>query len=106
MTRSHSGPLCLGAALAMFLAGPAATLAAAPLPVEGPVLVVGPLGADRDAMIRQAGGRPLGAIDALLGELAMVVTGDVATFAGALRAAGAWAVLDGRAILALCGAGT
>lgn len=81
--------------------GPLVMLAAPPVAGDGPLLVVSGWGAGAERRIGAAGGRVVGPLRAPLGVLA---TSDNPAFADNLRAAGAWAVLDGRRIAALCGA--
>lgn len=81
------------------LAGPVLLLARPPGHTGAPVLVVGPP-AKMAAYIEVAGGAPLGPEVALFGLLAR---SDAPDFVTALRGLGAWAVLDGSAVAALCG---
>jgi hypothetical protein len=82
------------------LGGPAVALIARAPEEGGPVLVVA---ANPDASIRGAGGRPFGPGRAPLGSLA---TSNDPEFAQRLRESGAWLVLDGRILSAICGAGS
>ena len=96
MTKLALAMLCL----ATLLAGPVLALAGAPPRPGAPVLVVAPPWAGLDAMIRDAGGRPLGPVAPSLARLAQFPdTG----FAPALRAAGAWAVADAGRLSDICG---
>lgn len=81
--------------------GSLVALASAP-PVPGaPVLVIGGGGpSGRAALVRGSGGALIGLRDAPLATLAL---SPAPGFARALRANGAWAVLDGRRFSALCG---
>lgn len=82
------------------LSGPVLALAgAAP---SGPlVVVVSAPGAEaRDAMIRRAGGSPVGPVRTPFAGLAM---SEAPGFAERLREAGAWIVLDGQRIAQICG---
>jgi hypothetical protein len=96
MTRIASFALvCLSLVLPQ-LAG----LAAAPPGSEGPVLVLHAPWADGTGIVRAAGGRPIGPADGPLATLASAPDPDA--FRERLRAAGAWSVLDARAIAAFC----
>lgn len=79
------------------LAGPVlAAMGGAPRAGD-PVVVVGP---DPEAIVARAGGMALGPSRAPLGILAVAPDRG---YADRLDAAGAWLVLDGRALAALCG---
>lgn len=82
-------------------APPVLGLAATPPVGEAPRLVLFAPWADGAALVRQAGGRPIGPLEAPMGVLA--VAEDTAAFDRRVRAAGAWTVIDGRAIARLCG---
>ncbi|MFC7704530.1 hypothetical protein ACFQXB_10015 [Plastorhodobacter daqingensis] len=70
-------------------------------PAAGPVLVIAPpWGVGPEAVVLLAGGRVLG-----MGSAPFAALAD-APSAGALRAAGAWAVLDPKTLSFLCGAPT
>ncbi|MBY6005760.1 hypothetical protein KUV62_17700 [Salipiger bermudensis] len=88
----------------LLLAGVGATLAAAlgSAPGDGaPVLVIAPPWSEgAGAMIAQAGGRAIGPDAASFGALAVF---DGAAPVAQLRAFGAWAVRDARAMASLCG---
>ncbi|WP_276717823.1 hypothetical protein [Pseudooceanicola nitratireducens] len=99
--------LAWGMAAGLVLAGPLLPLLAAP-PVrgvgDGPVLVLTPPWGDALQVVADAGGRPVGPGQSWLGLLATPETADLtADFPAALRASGAWAVLNGRVVAALCG---
>ncbi len=83
-------------ALAVF-GGPAATVAARPAAAGFPVLVIA---ADPEAVVARAGGTPVAPISAPLGTLAAAGDPD---FIQRLRDGGAWLVLDGRVLAAICG---
>lgn len=92
--------LCAALAVAL-LASLALPLAGHP-PVPGaPVLVIAPLwSGGAEALVRQAGGQPLGPVTAPFAVLA--------GFPGRipmerLRRLGAWAVSDGRVLASICG---
>lgn len=84
--------------LADLALGPAMRLTA-PAPARGPWLVVVPPWEDAPALLASAGARPVGATVA---PFALMVDGPKGTLS-ALRASGAWAVLDARRLAALCG---
>lgn len=79
------------------LAGPAALFAAPPASSGRPVLVIAP---NPEAVVSGAGGRPVALGRAPLGTLAASAAPD---FVSRLRKNGAWFVLDGRALAAICG---
>lgn len=83
------------------LIGPAIVFASAPVSEGGPLLVISGWGARAEAVVAAADGWIYGPVRAPLGVLAF---SDNPAFADQLRAAGAWAVLDGSRIAALCGA--
>lgn len=83
------------------LAGPAIVVASAPVRPDGPLLVISGWGDRAERIVDTAGGQVYGPVRASLGILA---TSSNPAFADNLRAAGAWAVLDGSRIAALCGA--
>lgn len=86
--------------LALFvLTGPILALLAAPVG-DGPVLVIAPGAAQRDAIVHHAGGHVIGPLRGVLGTLAISESSD---FPQQLRANGAWFVGDGRKVAALCG---
>jgi hypothetical protein len=80
---------------------PVLALASAPGPAEGPRLVLHAPWADGVALVRRAGGDPVGPFHAPMGVLAFA--SDNAAFDRRLREAGAWAVVNGTSIAALCG---
>ena len=86
--------------LGLALAGPILPLLTLPSKVGGIVLVVSPPWADPLAVIRNASGRPIGPERTVLGYFA---TSETPGFTDRLRAAGAWAILDGDAVASLCG---
>ena len=86
--------------LVALAAGPVIVLASAPPRGDAPFLVVSGWGSEAEARVLEAGGRIVGPMRAPLGVFA---TSDDPGFARALRAAGAWAVIDGGRIAALCG---
>ena len=91
----------LGTAVAATLAaGPVLAALAAPPPADGPLLAVVAPWRDAAEVARAAGAAPVG----LAAPMALLVTGEGADLPARLRAAGAWAVLDGAALAALCGA--
>lgn len=69
----------------------------------GPVLVVSPWGEATQANISQAGGRLIGPQSAPLGAFA---TSDDPDFPQRLKASGAWAVINGARLAAICGVET
>ncbi|MGH1368326.1 MAG: hypothetical protein ACRBCL_06885 [Maritimibacter sp.] len=73
-----------------------------PLPA-GPVLVVSPWGAKAKSNIEMAGGRIIGPETAPFGIFA---ASDDPQFSTRLRASGAWAVLNGARLAAICGVKT
>ncbi|MFY0635953.1 MAG: hypothetical protein JXQ91_19240 [Vannielia sp.] len=85
--------------MASLLTAPAAVLLGTP-PGEGPVLVIVPPWSDAPAVLAASGGRPLGPVRAPFAVLAAFPSPESATQA---RAHGAWAVLGGAALAALCG---
>ena len=86
--------------LGLALAGPVLPLLSLPTGKGALVLVVTPPWTHPIAVIEAAGGRPVGPDRSVLGYFA---TSDGPDFAVRLRAAGAWAVLDGNAVSSLCG---
>lgn len=81
---------------------PVLALIGAPPPTgDGPRLVLFPPWTDGWAVVRAAGGAPVGPQSAPLGILAYAA--DNVGFDQRLQDAGAWAVIDGRAIARLCG---
>jgi hypothetical protein len=97
--------LILAASLAAAIgAGPALALAMSRADGGGVLLVVSaPDAGAREALIRRAGGRPVGPAQA---RLAGFATSERAGFADRLRAAGAWLVLDAGRLASLCGGET
>lgn len=87
-------------ATGLALSGPVLPLFTLPPPTDGIVLVVAPPWHDAAAIIDTAGGRLVGPATTWLGAFA---TSDAADFAERLRAAGAWASLNGTALAELCG---
>lgn len=90
-----------GLLLSSLFIPPALAIIAAPLPADGPRLVIYPPWEDGPALIQRAGGDPVGPYTAPMGLLAFAPDG--AEFDRRLRAAGAWAVIDGRPIAQACG---
>lgn len=86
--------------LGLALSGPFLPLFALPGGTGGMLLVVTPPWTNSLTVIQDAGGRPIGPERSLLGRLA---TSDTQDFADRLRSAGAWMILDGQAVSALCG---
>lgn len=84
--------------LVLIAGGPALAVASAPTAPGAPVLVVA---GDAERIVRHAGGRTLGPSAAAFGTLASSPDGD---FLRRLHDGGAWLVLDGRIIAAICGA--
>ncbi|TMV83711.1 hypothetical protein FGG78_22415 [Thioclava sp. BHET1] len=85
----------------VLLAGPATVLANARLPDGAPLsLVILPPWMDAEHVLRQAETRPVGPMRAPIGLFAM---GSGPDLSARLYRAGAWAVLDGRRLAALCG---
>jgi hypothetical protein len=68
---------------------------------DGPRLVLFPPWHDGAALVSQAGGSPVGPLEAPMGLLAFAA--DTAAFDRRVRKAGAWAILDGTALARLCG---
>jgi len=100
----------LGALFACCLLLPLGGLAALPGPQDqgaqsGAVIVVTLPGRSPVDVIAQAGGRLVGLQRAPLAALAAPEVGGTDAFAERLHGAGALMVLDGRALLALCGGG-
>ena len=85
------------------LAGPVLAVTAAPHRPGGPVVVIIAPWQDGPAIVRAAGGRPVGPTVAHLGLLA---TSETLDFPRALRRAGAIAVAEGETIANLCGVQT
>jgi len=87
------------------LVGPALALATAtaPAPEAGGVLLVVAPAAQARALVARAGGAEVAPVSA---PFAILATSGDADFAARLRRAGAWLVLDGRAIARLCGVPT
>lgn len=97
--------LSLSAMVALLLcAVPVVAIQALPRPVDGPVLVLGAPGS-LDGILARAGGHRVGPRAAPLAVLATDNGGDPARYAARLKRAGAWAVVDGRALSLLCGVG-
>ena len=88
--------LIIGGAL---LSGPLLALAQASRVDHGLVLVIGGPGPGAIAAIVAAGGRSIGPAPA---PFAVLAYSDQPGFARALQAAGAWLVVDARALAALC----
>lgn len=100
MERRHRFVLALFIALSA-LAGPLLAVAGTAPSAGGVVLVVGPAGsAARDAIVRLAGGTPVGPAQA---PLAGFATSDASGFVDRLHDAGAWLVLDGDRLARICG---
>lgn len=88
-------PLVFG--FALVLSGPISVIAMAPLPNgDGPILVIGP---DAEALVRKAGGKIVTPVPAPFATLA--TGGD--DFVDRALIGGAWRVLDGQWIAAICG---
>ncbi|WP_375174156.1 hypothetical protein [Pseudooceanicola sp.] len=85
---------------ALVLAGPVLPLVSARGSAGDLLLVVVPPWRDAQDVIAAAGGRPVGPVRGILGHLAMSGGAD---FHARLGSAGAWLVLDGAAVSALCG---
>lgn len=83
------------------IASPLIVVLSAKAPDSAPVLVIAPWGAATETQIVLAGGQLVGPLRAPLAALAR---SDNPDFGAALRLAGAWAVIDGGRIAALCGA--
>lgn len=81
-------------------ATPLALLSAAPPRAGAPVLVIAAPWRDAGAIIAAAGGAVLGPQTA---PLATIATSDRPDFAARLRRSGAFAVLDGTRLAAICG---
>lgn len=83
------------------LAGPVLALMSSP-PVSGqPVLVItAPWGSTAEELIALAGGVPVGPVSA---PIAIMATSDEVAFVMRLKQAGAWLVLDGQRLAAICG---
>ncbi|MGJ8623216.1 MAG: hypothetical protein ACSHW1_10580 [Yoonia sp.] len=88
--------LCLG-----LVAPPALAFMAAPASAQGPRLVIFAPWVDGVALVLRAGGDPVGPAAAPMGILAYAP--DRPDFDDRLRAAGAWAVLEGMALARICG---
>ena len=67
------------------------------------LVVVPPWGADAVRLVHDSGGHPVGPASA---PFALLARFDQAPPRAALRARGAWAVRDGRALAAICGVST
>ena len=94
-------PVLVFAFLAVVLSGPLFALAGArPDPTSVLLVVVSPAGPGAVDVIRAAGGVPIGPNRAPLASLAAPAAPD---FALRLRDAGAWLVLDGQRLAAICG---
>ena len=94
-------PVLLFAFWAVVLSGPLLALASArPGPASLLLVVVPPAGPDAVAVIRAAGGVPVGPRQA---PLAAFAAAPAPHFAERLRSQGAWMVLDGDRLAALCG---
>lgn len=91
----------MGLVVSTLCVPPVLAVVAAPLPAEGPRLVLYPPWVDGVDIVKRAGGDPVGPSQAPMGVLAFAPDSDA--FDQRLRSAGAWAVLDGAAIAALCG---
>lgn len=94
----------LALASAVFLSvgfPPALMLFAAPQPADGPVIILHAPWVDGADLVRAAGGWAVGPLQAAMGTFA--VSDNMETFRAGVRAAGAWAVLDGAALAGLCG---
>ena len=92
--RRYSTPIMIFLAV---VAGPAVTLAARPVEPGQPLLVIA---ADPGAVVARAGGAPVSPVSAPIGTLAAAPDPD---FARRLKDGGAWLVLDGRVLAAICG---
>lgn len=85
------------------LVAPLITLGAASPDPGSIVLVISGWGDASRARVEHAGGALFGPIDAPFGVFAF---SDDPDFAANLRAAGAWAIVDGKKLAAICGAQT
>jgi hypothetical protein len=94
-------PLALLIAFSL-CAPPLLALAVSPVADNAPRLVIFPPWKDGLAMVRMSGGNPVGPVEAPMGVLAFAA--DAAAFDLNIRAAGAWAIIDGQAFARLCGA--
>jgi hypothetical protein len=96
-------PVSVAVLVAAAVSGPVLTLAMAPPPRTGPVLVLAPpwVGGP-EAVVLRAGGTLVTPRSAPLAALATGAPDDTA-FAGRLRQAGAWMVADGTRLAFLCG---
>lgn len=92
--------LAWGLGLGLALMAPLLPLLSLPAGSGALLLVIVPPWGAPLAVIADAGGRPVGPERSVLGYFA---TSDGPDFAARLRAAGAWAVLDGDAVSSLCG---
>jgi hypothetical protein len=92
--------LAWGLGIGLALSGPALPLFAVPGGAGGLLLVVVPPWEDGAGVIDAAGGWLVGPDQPIIG---IYATSDAGGFAGRLRAAGAWLVLDGQAVATLCG---
>lgn len=91
------------ALISVLLAGPLLALATSK-PVPGEImLVIGPDPSAQYAMVKEAGGRPLGPEIARFG---LLVISENEDFATSLMQEGAWFVVDGRQMALLCGVET
>ncbi|MAM60228.1 hypothetical protein [Maritimibacter sp. UBA3975] len=81
------------------LLGPFVVVASAPGRSEGPVLVISNWGEDAEAIVAEQGGEIIGPRRAMFGVFA---SSDDRGFSARLRQQGAWAVIDGALIAALC----
>lgn len=82
-------------------AGPLIALGTATPQADADLLLI--VASDPASVARQAGGRPIGPWQAPIGALVAAGSEDAAGFAARLSAAGAWIVLDGAAVAAICG---
>lgn len=89
---------------AMFLSGPVLAIAGAAPSPGSILLVVTPPGLSVAVVAARAGARPVDPFDAFMGGLVAAEEGRASPdLAAALREAGAWLVLDGSRLAAICG---
>ncbi len=100
--RSTISVAAIAVGLGVVALGPALlTVASAAAPGhDGPVLVIVAPWRSGASIVEAAGGQPLGISEAPMGVLARFADPD---FIARLSDAGAWAVLDGRALAEICG---
>ncbi|MGP6086797.1 hypothetical protein [Antarctobacter jejuensis] len=91
----------IGLLASSLCAPPVLAVLSTPLPQDGPRLVLHPPWVDGVRLVQLAGGRPIGPNRAPIGVLAFA--SDNVDFDHRLHAAGAWTVLGGKSVAALCG---